>query len=120
MTSISSAFKDKNAEGQHYSMTRVTAFFFAVVYLSALATYAYRAKEINWPFAVLGVVTLLAVPIQALFGFLGQWISSREGRELLSTAVHKVEESLLAPHVPTPGTPTVNVSASVGSTPGGA
>lgn len=76
-------------------MTRVTAFAFAVVYLSALGTYAYRAKEINWPFAVLGVVTLLAVPIQALFAYLQRWLVSQPGQELLATAVHKVEESIM-------------------------
>ncbi len=97
-------------------MTRVTAFLFALCYLTAMMIFAFRAKELNWPFAVLGVVVLLAVPLQSLFSFLGQWISSKEGRDLLTTAVHKVEENFLGS--PSPATPQVNVSASVGPTPG--
>jgi hypothetical protein len=90
------AFYDKTPDGEgHWSMTRVTAFLFALCYLVAMETCAFRAKEVNWPFAALGVFILLAVPIQALLSFLGNWIASREGRELLTTAVHKVEETML-------------------------
>lgn len=112
---VLTAFREKTASGDHWSMTRTVAFLFALAFLAALETYAFRGKEINWPFAVLGCITLLAVPLQGLFTFLGQWVASREGRELITTAIHKVEESLLAKSSPTP---QVNVSASVGSTPG--
>lgn len=89
-------FREKYADGDHLSMTRVVAFLFAVVFLASLGAYAYRGKDIGWPFVTLGVVTLLAVPIQAIFAFLQQWVSSREGRDLLTTLTHKVEDSLLS------------------------
>lgn len=117
---ILTAFREKSSTGEHWSMTRTVAFMFAIAFVAAMETYAFRGKEINMAFAVLGCVTLLAVPLQGLFTFLGQWIASREGRDLLTTAIHKIEENLMgkAP------TPQVNVSAnsdgasaSVGATP---
>src|SRR5690348_1332576 len=111
-----SMFHDKNQDDAPWSMTRVVDFLFALAYLSALETFAFRGKEINWPFAALGVMVLLAVPVQALLSFLGQWIASREGRDLLTTAVHKIEESILnGPSTAPAPTPSVNVS--VGGTP---
>lgn len=114
-----SMFYDKNSDGEHFSMTRLIAFMFGVVYLYALIVYAQGKTTVNWPFAALGVVTLLAVPIQAIFAYLQKWIASQPGQELLTTAIHKVEESLLpgAPtRAPDPPPPTVQTVTTV--TPG--
>ena len=107
-----SMFHEKGLDDQPYSMTRVVAFIFALTYVAALDGYAFRAKEINWPFAVLGAFVVLAVPLQALFTFLGQWVSSREGRSLLATMTHKIED--LVGNAAAGAAPSVKVSASVG------
>jgi hypothetical protein len=114
VTKLLTLFKEKNSGGDHYSMTRGVAFMFTIVYLVTLWTYATKAIPINWAFATLGCVVLLAIPIQAIFAYLQQWISSQPGQDLLTTAIHKVEESLMpgAPTQPAPQ-PTVNVSATV-------
>jgi hypothetical protein len=104
-------FHDKSDVRAPWSMTRVVAFLFCVGVLRALLLYAGKGTALNWPFAVVAAVTLLAVPLQSLFTFLGEWIASREGRSLLTTAVHKIEDMIgRAPPAPTPQTATASVS----------
>lgn len=76
-----SMFHEKSDATAPWSMTRVVAFQFSIVYNTALGTYAYRGKDIGWPFCVLGIVTLLAVPIQALFSTLQTWAMTPSGRK---------------------------------------
>ena len=64
---IVGAFSEKTHEGFIASMTRVVALLFAVVYCAALLRYASVGQDIGWPFALLGIAVLLAVPLQALF-----------------------------------------------------
>jgi hypothetical protein len=82
---------DPDADGvRDWSMTRVVAFLFAMTYCIATVRYAENTKDINWPWCVLGVVTLLAVPLQALFRYIQEWFSSSPDQKLLGTLLEKV------------------------------
>jgi len=97
MTSPLSMFTEKQADGPSggspggtpLSMTRVVAFIFAITYCIALTTYSRKAFAINWPFAALGIITLLAVPLQAIFTYLREYIASGPGRDLLAKAIER-------------------------------
>jgi predicted Co/Zn/Cd cation transporter (cation efflux family) len=82
-----SMFTEKQGAGTPLSMTRVVAFVFAITYCIALTTYAQKAFAINWPFAALGIITLLAVPLQSIFTYLREYIASTPGRALLAQAI---------------------------------
>jgi drug/metabolite transporter (DMT)-like permease len=84
---ILTMFHDKNAPNAPFSMTRVVAFLFTLVFLLTLWTYANKAIPINWPFATLGCVVLLAIPIQAIFAYLQKYIETKSGRALLDKLV---------------------------------
>jgi hypothetical protein len=88
-----SMFKGKDTNGSgvmHWSMTRVVAFMFAVTMCTATIMYARSGKEIGWPFCVLGVVTVLAVPLQGLFDYIQKWFTSSPGQKLLRELLAKV------------------------------
>jgi hypothetical protein len=87
MTSPLTMFHDDDGA---WSMTRVVAFVFALTYCAATFRYASGGKEINWPWCALGVVTLLAVPLQALFRYIQEWFSSSPGQKLLGALMEKV------------------------------
>jgi hypothetical protein len=70
-------------------MTRVVAFLFALTVCSALLIYAWRAHDLNWPFAAVAIVTLLAVPLQALCRYLQQWIASSPGQAVIEKLTEK-------------------------------
>jgi hypothetical protein len=89
MSNPFSMFTEKQGSGAPLSMTRVVAFLFAVTYCVTLYTYGKKAFAINWPFAALGICTLLAVPLQAIFGWLQHWLASRPGNALLAKLVEK-------------------------------
>ena len=83
-------FHEKTAGGDVWSMTRIVAFLFAGTYCYATIRYAALGKDINWPWCALGVVTLLTVPLQALFKYLQEWFSSSPGQKLLGALMEKV------------------------------
>lgn len=89
MSNPLSMFHDKQTPGAPLSMTRVVAFLFAITYCLALHTYATKAFAINWPFAAIGVCTLLAVPLQAIFTYLQQWLTTRPGSAMIEKLVDK-------------------------------
>lgn len=89
-------FHEKVHDGHPWSMTRVVAFLFALTQCTSMLLYAWRGHEIAWPFCVLGVVTLLAVPLQALFKYLQVWFTSSPGQRLLRDLLAKVSPSLAA------------------------
>lgn len=89
MTNPLSMFHEKGAETERWSMTRVVAFLFAITICSALLLYARGAHEISWPFAVVAIVTLLAVPLQALCRYLQQWIASSPGQAVIKQLAEK-------------------------------
>lgn len=83
-------FHEKAKEANPWSMTRVVAFMFAVTYCVTLYVYGTKAFAINWPFAVLGVCTLGAVPLQGMLTYLQNWIASAPGRALTAKLLEKV------------------------------
>jgi hypothetical protein len=72
------------------SMTRVVAMLFALTVCYAIVLYARAGKDLVWPFVALGIVTLLAVPLQALAKYLQQWVASSPGQALLSACTTKL------------------------------
>lgn len=87
-----SMFKEKDCEGRHtscWSMTRVVAFISAVVLNGVLFTMAKNnhVHDIAWPFCVMFVVTLLAVPIQSLFKMVQAWLNTGPGKKLLNSMI---------------------------------
>jgi hypothetical protein len=81
-----SAFHDDDGQ---WSMTRTVAWIFALTYCYVLVLNAANSHLMNWPFCVLGVVVLLAVPLQAFFRYLQLWFSSSPGQKLLGTLMEK-------------------------------
>lgn len=73
-----------------WSMTRVVAFLFALSYCGVLITNAANAHQISWPFCALGIVIVLAVPLQALFKYIQVWFTSSPGQKLVKILLEKV------------------------------
>jgi surface polysaccharide O-acyltransferase-like enzyme len=89
-----SMFKEKDCEGQHraaWSMTRVVAFFAAVTMNFALVVMAKKdhVHDIAWPFCVMYVITLLAVPVQMLFKMVQSYLVTGPGKKLLNSMIEK-------------------------------
>lgn len=84
-----SMFVEKSSTERHWSMTRTVAFMFAVTYCIALYHYAHAAHDITWPFTTLGIVIVLAVPLQALFVFFQTWLESAPGQDVLKELVEQ-------------------------------
>lgn len=87
---LAEAFQDWGDEGT--SMTRVVAFMFAIVLVTGIVIMAVRdhLHEMGWPFAVVCACTIFAVPVQAFFKALVEWIKSKQGRALLDKLISKV------------------------------
>jgi hypothetical protein len=120
MSNPLSMFHEKQADGTNpWSMTRVVAFMFAWGVLYAQTLYARKGVPINMPFTIIACVTVLAVPLQGLVNTIRAYLDSKDGRELMKTAMHKIEDMMGASTAaPAPAQPqTVNVSASVGPAP---
>ncbi len=119
MSNPLSIFHEKQADGTNpWSMTRMVAFMFAWGVLYSQTLYARKGVPINWPFAFVSAVTIVAVPLQALVNTIRAYLDSKDGRELMKTAMHRIEDMLGAPSPSPAPQPTVNVSASVGPAPG--
>lgn len=107
-----SMFIEKGETPPVLSMTRVVAFIFAVTYCYALILFAQRGKDFGWPFCVLGVVTVLAVPLQAMFKYLQVWFTSSPGQKLLRDLLAKVSgATLTAPAASTTKTEVTTTTA---------
>ncbi len=55
---------------------------------------SWLGTAIGWPFAFLGIVVLLAVPIQSLFKTIQTWAMTPEGKTFTKAALAKVGEML--------------------------
>lgn len=88
-------FCEKDLKDCPWSMTRVVAFLFALTYCFSTVMYALAGKDIGWPFCVLGVVTVLAVPLQSLFRYLQQLFASSPGQKLLRDLLAKVSTTTI-------------------------
>jgi uncharacterized membrane protein len=89
-----SMFMEKDCDGRHtscWSMTRVVAFISALVLNGVLFTMAKNnhVHDIAWPFCVMFVVTLLAVPIQNLFKMIHAWLNTIQGKKLVNSLIEK-------------------------------
>lgn len=83
-------FDEKGDRSKAPSMTRLVAFMFTVVYCTVLLMSARTsATSMGWPFATLGIVTLLAVPLQALFRSLQSWLKTPSGKKVLDAIIAK-------------------------------
>jgi hypothetical protein len=88
-------FEEKKGGG--FSMSRLIAFGFAVTYCYALTLVARNTGPstiMGWPYACLGIVVVMAVPLQALFNTLQSWFSSAPGKALIATLVGKATAGL--------------------------
>lgn len=67
------------------SMTRLVAFMFAIVICDGIRIMARKdhLHDVGWPFVALGIVTLVAVPLQAFFKFFNTWLKTKPGAKLL-------------------------------------
>jgi len=78
-------------------MSRLIAFGFAVTYCYALTLVARNTGPstiMGWPYACLGIVVVMAVPLQALFNTLQSWFASAPGKALIQTLIGKAAGSL--------------------------
>jgi len=86
-------FLEKHStDGSVVSMTRVVAFMFAIVVCFSIVAMAMRDKldGMQWPFCALGIMTLLAVPVQSLFKVLVSWFKTKPGKALLDNLIERV------------------------------
>lgn len=80
---------EEKPKGSGLSMSRVVAFLFTLTYCVTLLTRA-TVSEMGWPFACLGIVVVMAVPLQALFKTLQSWLATPPGKKLLDIALTKI------------------------------
>jgi hypothetical protein len=100
-----------------FSMTRLVAFIFAVTYCFVMYKNAANAHLIGWPFCALGVVIVLAVPLQTLFKYLQTWFTSSPGQRLLRDLLAKFAPSLGLPANTTVRTETTAATTTTATTP---
>jgi len=84
-------FEEKKGGG--FSMSRLIAFLFALTYCYSLTLAARNTGPtsiVGWPFSCLGIVVVMAVPLQALFNTLQSWFASAPGKALIQTLVGKI------------------------------
>jgi len=103
-------FTERKEAGE-LSMTRVIAWMFAVTYCFVLIKNASNAHAIGWPFCALGVVVVLAVPLQALFKSLQKWVSTPPGKKAVETLLSKLSTVSLGA---IPSTTATTVTTSTG------
>ena len=100
-------FAEKGDGTKAPSMTRLVAFLFTLVYCATLLISAKTsATSMGWPFAALGIVVILAVPLQALFRSLQSWLKTPSGKKVLDAIVAKAAAS-----VPFKSTSTIAVES---------
>ena len=88
---------EEKPHGSGISMSRVIALMFAITYCYALTLAARNTGPtsiVGWPFACLGIVVVMSVPLQALFKTLQSWLSTTPGKALIQTLVTKAAGSL--------------------------
>ena len=90
MIQILSMFHEKESDKDSWSMTRVVAFLFALTVCTAMLLYARSAKDLNWPFAAVAAMTVLAVPLQGIFTYLKNWVATRPGALLMGKVLNKL------------------------------
>src|SRR5688572_25550075 len=92
-----SMFYESSPDGNgDWSMTRTVAWMFAVTMCYAIVRMATQdhAHDMGWPFVALGIVTLLAVPVQAFFKFFNSWMKTRPGTAFFKKVVEGVADKV--------------------------
>ena len=109
-----SMFHDADGSGE-WSMTRVVAFMFAIVVCFGIARMGMQDQlhQVGWPFVALGVITLVAVPVQAMFRMIEQYLKSKPGAKLLEELIKKGAGMI---GINVPGGTTVETKVSTGQT----
>lgn len=79
---------EEKPKGSGLSMSRVIAFLFTLTYCTTLLIRT-TTSEMGWPFAALGIVTVMAVPLQALFKSLQSWLMTPPGKKLIDISLTK-------------------------------
>lgn len=88
-------FEEKGDGLKGPSMTRLVAFMFAGVYCATLLVSARTsATSMGWPFAALGIVVLMAVPLQALFRTLQKWLATPPGQKILGAVLDRLSTTV--------------------------
>lgn len=88
-------FDEKGDGVKGVSMTRLVAFMFAVVYCAVLILSGRTGStSMGWPFAALGIVVVLAVPLQALFRTLQKWLATPPGKQLMTSMLDRLNTTI--------------------------
>jgi hypothetical protein len=106
------AMFEEKPVGSGISMSRVIALMFAITYCYSLTLAARNngpTTIVGWPYACLGIVVVMAVPLQALFKTLQSWFSTAPGKALIQTLVNKAATGI---ETKMTTTSTVNTDAS--------
>lgn len=106
--------KDSTYSASHFSMTRVVAFMFAATYCYVLIRNSVNAHAIGWPFCLLGVAALLAVPLQSLFKQLQSWVMTPPGKKVVEALLSKVATATEGAVVTAIGSASVRTTTEVG------
>lgn len=88
---------EEKPRGSGISMSRLIAFGFAVTYCYALTLAARNAGPttiVGWPFACLGIVVVMSVPLQALFKTLQSWFATAPGKAFIQTLIGKAASGI--------------------------
>lgn len=111
-----SVFHEKAKDGDSWSMTRVVAFLFAVSVCYSIFVYASKGAALGWPFVALGIVTLMAVPIQMMFRAFTAWAQTREGAAMVRKAGFALAEKF-APNLASTVESIVSATSTTTTTP---
>jgi hypothetical protein len=83
MGALRELFGDKERGGA-WSTGRIVAFMFALTYNVSLVRLGEQGLNIGWPWAMLGIFILLAIPVQ-------KWLSSeKHGPELVKALIGRL------------------------------
>jgi hypothetical protein len=88
---------EEKPKGSGISMSRVVALIFALTYCYALILVARNPAAstiMGWPYACLGIVIVMSVPLQALFKTLQSWFSTAPGKALINTLLGNAASTL--------------------------
>jgi hypothetical protein len=92
MSNPLSMFYEPNTH--EWSMTRVVAWCFMITICRAMWVMANHdhLHDVGIPFAAIAIVTLLAVPVQAMFKAVVTWLKSKPGSDLIHKLVSKISD----------------------------
>ena len=109
------AMFEEKPVGSGISMSRVIALMFAVTYCYALTLVARNTGPstiMGWPYACLGIVVVMSIPLQSLFRTIVSWFATPPGKALMQTLIGKagsaLETKITTTSVVATGTPSTD------------